>query len=102
MQCYDVDKDEGNSLVGPDKYAIPKTNSREAVGNHRVYRAKLSFNGEWLFTIERWKSPSERETSTLKFYKRAATGGWGLFAEVGLKYVFYCRLRTHTTVKWSH
>ena len=83
LQVYDPETDRQIAVVGEGRQETAKTHRSDQRGTWRVDHMRLSLSYEWLFTVERWVTPSGMHTLWLKMYRRGEKGGWDLFAEVG-------------------
>ena len=82
LQRYDAVRDRQCGVVGEVRVETARTRHHDARGFRRVDLQALSMNYDWLFTLERWATPSGPHQLTLKSYRRGGDGGWSLFAEV--------------------
>ena len=82
LQRYDAVRDRQCGVVGEVRVETARTRHHDARGFRRVDLQALSMNYDWLFTLERWATPSGPHQLTLKSYRRGGDGGWSLFAEI--------------------
>lgn len=82
LQSYDPETDKACGIIGEARVETSKTHHSDVRGTRRVDLMRLSMNYEWLFTIERWVTPSGPHALWLKVYHRDEGSDWSLFAEI--------------------
>ena len=76
IQCYDVEKDVGATIIGATQQEVSKTETNEVRGARKIDHMAMSRNGEWLFVVE------GNEAISLVIRKRGEKGEWREFCVV--------------------
>ena len=82
IQCYDVEKDVGATIIGANQQEVSKTETNEVRGARKIDHMAMSRNGEWLFVVERWANQAGNEAISLVIRKRGEKGEWREFCMV--------------------